>query len=638
MSLPSQSSHQSDFTWRHRAGFWRRLLAFTIDGIVVLAPFDTIVALLYRSTGGAFQAASIFTLCEPAQDLPTKLEPPPPLDTNTMTDCRSSFFGLETRHEFMALHVTHEDTGTMKKTVFTGNFYYLDTEGRQIHPYSLDWILLFAFAAYLVILQHRFGATLGMWVLKIVTLGRDDPNAAGIPWTRAVIRTLALWLGVIPVFGALSAIMILRASSSGCRASISFCSRRRHRGDASMRERLDHEDGDRHDLRRCGRRTRRNFRMTTAADQASRSAAASRAWHGVPVLSRGFRPFFLAAGAWALIGMALWLPVYAGAITIPTAFSAVDWHAHEMIFGYAGAVVAGFLLTAIPNWTGRLPVAGWPLAALAALWAAGRVAVLTSAWIGRPAAAIADAAFLTVFAALVAREVIKGRNWRNLKVAALVFALALIDVAFHVEDARSGSADTSIRAALGLIVMLILLIGGRVTPSFTGNWLAKAAVTERPAPFGRADGAVLGLSGLSLAFWVVAPEGVLTGALALAAAVANLWRLSRWRGLAARRDALVLVLHLGFLFAALGFVGVGAHALWPDAVPYAVGVHVWAIGAVGMPHPRHHEQTDAVMRLVANRLFGALVVVDGVGRCDVRVRPPMIHQQLAAMAREIADV
>ena len=321
--------------------------------------------------------------------------------------------------------------------------------------------------------------------------------------------------------------------------------------------------------------------MTTAADQARRSAAASRAWHGAPLLSRGFRPFFLAAGAWALIGMALWPPVFTGAITIPTAFSAVDWHAHEMIFGYVGAVIAGFLLTAIPNWTGRLPVAGWPLAALAALWTAGRIAVLTSAWIGRPAAAVADAAFLTVFAALVAREVITGRNWRNLKVAALVLALALVDVAFHVEDARSGVADTSTRAALGLIVMLILLIGGRVTPSFTGNWLARAAVTERPAPFGRGDGAVLGLSGLSLAFWVVAPEGVPTGALALAAAVANLWRLSRWRGLAARHDALVLVLHLGFLFVALGFAGVGAHALWADTVPYAVGVHVWAIGAVG---------------------------------------------------------
>ncbi len=322
--------------------------------------------------------------------------------------------------------------------------------------------------------------------------------------------------------------------------------------------------------------------MTATAPPTRRSAAASRAWRGAAILSRGFRPFFLAAGVWALIGMALWPLVFTGAIAIPTAFSAVDWHTHEMIFGYVGAVVAGFLLTAIPNWTGRLPVAGIPLAALAALWTAGRIAVFASAAIGRSAAAAIDASFLIVFAALVAREVGAGRNWRNLKVAALVLALALVNVAFHVEDARLGFAEVSTRAALGLIVMLILLIGGRVTPSFTGNWLANAGASVRPVPFGKPDGAVMALSGLSLALWVVAPEGVATGALALAAGAANFWRLSRWRGLDARRDPLVLVLHAGFFFAAAGFAAVGAHAVWPSAVPYAAGVHVWAVGAVGV--------------------------------------------------------
>ena len=196
--------------------------------------------------------------------------------------------------------------------------------------------------------------------------------------------------------------------------------------------------------------------MTTILHPAPRgSAAASRAWRGAAMLSRGFRPFFLGAGVWALVGMALWPFAFTGAIAIPTAFSAVDWHAHEMIFGYVVAVVAGFLLTAIPNWTGRLPVAGFPLAALAALWAAGRVAVLTSAMIGRSAAAAIDASFLIVFAALVAREVAAGRNWRNLKVAGLVLALALVNLAFHVEDARFGLAEASTRAALGLIVLLI---------------------------------------------------------------------------------------------------------------------------------------------------------------------------------------
>jgi uncharacterized protein involved in response to NO len=312
-----------------------------------------------------------------------------------------------------------------------------------------------------------------------------------------------------------------------------------------------------------------------------RSAEAARSWRGAALLSRGFRPFFLGAGVWALCGMALWTAVLSGAIEIPTAFSVVDWHAHEMIFGYGGAVAAGFLLTAIPNWTGRLPVCGVPLAGLATLWAAGRVAVFFSASIGRTPAAAIDAGFLVVFAALAAREVIAGRNWRNLSVVALALALGLANVAFHVEDARDGLADFSVRAALGFFIMLILLIGGRVTPSFTGNWIARTGAGARPTPFGRADAAVLAMSGLALLAWIAAPEGVTTGAVALAAGAANLWRLSRWRGLAARRDALVLVLHGGYFLAALGFVAAGASALWPGRIPYAVGVHVWAIGAIG---------------------------------------------------------
>ena len=323
--------------------------------------------------------------------------------------------------------------------------------------------------------------------------------------------------------------------------------------------------------------------MTTLLDASPRgSAAASRAWSGPAILRRGFRPFFLAAGVWAIVGMGLWPPVFTGAIVLPIDFSAVDWHVHEMIFGYGGAVVAGFLLTAIPNWTGRLPVAGFPLAALAALWAAGRVAVFASAAIGRPAAAAVDAAFLTVFAALVAHEVAAGRNWRNLKTAGLAFALALVNVAFHVEDARSGLAEVSTRAALGLLVTLILLIGGRVTPSFTSNWLAKAGLLPRPVPFGKPDAMIMATSALSLVLWTAAPEGVATGVLALAVGAANLWRLSRWRSFSARRDPLVLVLHAGFFLGAAGFLAVGAHALWPSQIPYAVGVHVWAVGAIGV--------------------------------------------------------
>jgi uncharacterized protein involved in response to NO len=311
------------------------------------------------------------------------------------------------------------------------------------------------------------------------------------------------------------------------------------------------------------------------------TAERQRSWTGPAFLSRGFRPFFLGAGLWAIAAIAIWPAFFMGQVTIPTAFAPVDWHVHEMIFGYGAAVVAGFLLTAIPNWTGRLPVAGGPLAALAGLWAAGRLAVFFSGLTGWVVAALVDVAFLVVFAAVVAREVLAGNNRRNLKVAALVLILALANAGFHVEDALDGTAPYATRAGLAIIVMLILVIGGRVVPSFTHNWLAHRGDPDRPAPFGRPDAAVMVLSGLALLLWVALPETAPTGMLLAAAGIANLWRLARWRGVATFSDRLVLVLHLGFFFAALGFLFAAAAALAPGTVTASAAVHVWAIGGIG---------------------------------------------------------
>lgn len=311
------------------------------------------------------------------------------------------------------------------------------------------------------------------------------------------------------------------------------------------------------------------------------AAETLRRFQGAPLWSRGFRPFFLSAGVWAIIAIALWLPIYTGDLRLSSALNPIDWHAHEMIFGYIVAVVAGFLLTAIPNWTGRLPVSGAPLAGLAALWVAGRVATFFSARIGEPLAAAIDVAFLLAFAALIGREVWSGKSGRNLKVVALVLLLAIANAGFHYEDALTGSAEYTQRAALSLMVMLILLIGGRVTPSFTHNWLARAGEAQRPTPFSRADAVMMGFSGLALTAWTLAPDAAWSGGLAIAAGLGNLWRLSRWRGWVVRRDALVLILHVGFGLAATGFIFAGAHGLSPSFVPYDAGVHVWAIGGAG---------------------------------------------------------
>jgi len=312
-----------------------------------------------------------------------------------------------------------------------------------------------------------------------------------------------------------------------------------------------------------------------------RSAEIQRSWSGPALWSRGFRPFFLGAALWAVTAIAIWPPFFTGALEIPTAFSPVDWHIHEMIYGYGSAVVAGFLLTAIPNWTGRLPVAGWPLVLLATLWAAGRAAVFFSAKMGWMPAALLDAAFLLTFAAVAAREVIAGKNRRNIKVVVLILMLAAANAGFHIEAAMTGAASISARAGLAVIVFLILLIGGRVVPSFTHNWLARKEFVARPMPLGRLDGGVMALSALALLLWIANPEWNLTGTLLLAAGAANFWRLSRWQGWKTRSDRLVLVLHAGFFLAALGFLFASVHAFAPSLVSSATAAHIWAIGAIG---------------------------------------------------------
>ncbi|HML28401.1 MAG TPA: NnrS family protein, partial [Hyphomicrobium sp.] len=208
-------------------------------------------------------------------------------------------------------------------------------------------------------------------------------------------------------------------------------------------------------------------------------------------------------------------------------------------------------------------------------------AVFISGTIGPISAALLDSAFLLVFTAVVTREVVAGRNDRNIKVVALVLMLAAANIGFHFEAEMTGTATISSRAALSIIVFLILLIGGRIVPSFTHNWLAKRDTAERPVPFGQPDSIVMVLSALALLLWIVDPDRYWTGGLLLAAGTANLWRLFRWRGWAIRSDPLMLVLHAGFFFAALGFLFAAAHAFRADSIPSAVGVHVWAVGAIG---------------------------------------------------------
>lgn len=299
------------------------------------------------------------------------------------------------------------------------------------------------------------------------------------------------------------------------------------------------------------------------------------------ILSYGFRPFFLLGSLYAGLAILFWLPLLYGQLDTLSVFAPVDWHIHEMLFGYLAAVVTGFLLTAIPNWTGRLPVQGLPLLVLVILWLAGRVAVFFSVETGWLAAAIIDCAFLLAVAGAAATEIVAGRNWRNLKVLAPVLVLLAANMAFHAEAHFKGVSDIGRRLGLGAAILLIMIIGGRIIPSFTRNWLTRRNPGRLPVPFGRFDVATIVISALALAGWISLPGRSETGLALLVAAGFNAFRLSRWAGDRTWRDPLVLILHLAYAFVPLGLLLCALAIFMPGTVAPAAGLHTFGVGAIG---------------------------------------------------------
>jgi uncharacterized protein involved in response to NO len=360
-----------------------------------------------------------------------------------------------------------------------------------------------------------------------------------------------------------------------------------------------------------------------------------RSW---PLLGNGFRPFFLFGSIYAGLAILVWLPVFYGEITLTSTFAPRDWHVHEMLYGYLPAVVTGFLFTAIPNWAGRLPIQGTPLLVLVIVWIIGRVCVTFSAETGWLVAMLADASFLLLVAAAAAREILAGRNWRNLNVVMLVLLLLAGNVAFHLEAHFNGAADTGIRIGIAVVVLLISLIGGRIIPSFTRNWLVRENPGRLPVPFGRFDVIVVAIGAVALLVWVVGPAGRLTGtALAIAGSL-HLVRLGRWAGDRTWRERLVLVLHVGYAFVPLGFLLNAMSAF--ELVPAGAGIHAWMVGAAGtmtlavMSRATLGHTGQQLTASVATQAIYAAMIVAALSRICAVIEPahsePLLH--LAALA------
>lgn len=301
------------------------------------------------------------------------------------------------------------------------------------------------------------------------------------------------------------------------------------------------------------------------------------------LFGHAFRPFFLLIGIDAVAVVLAWWFYLSGGLDWPNFPPPRIRHAHEMLFGFGGGAVAGFLLTAVATWTNRPPVAGLRLILLAAAWVAARIWAFVPGSLGFTAWGLASLCFWLGLTGLMAREVWAAGNVRNYKVIPLLAAfLAAEGVFFFGSAAGTDLAETVLRAGILLFQGLISLVGGRIIPAFTRNWLTlnRPRLTVQIPAFDRFDRAVIGATVVFGIAWVLWPTAWLTGWAGLLAAGFQGLRLARWKAWLVWREPLLWVLHLGYAWIPVGFGLLGGAVLgWPHG--FDAGVHALGYGAMG---------------------------------------------------------
>lgn len=296
-------------------------------------------------------------------------------------------------------------------------------------------------------------------------------------------------------------------------------------------------------------------------------------------LSLGFRPLFLGAALFAILSIGLWALALHGIDLIEPGYGIVMWHTHEMVFGYGSAVLSGFLLTAVPNWTGRQPLSGLGLGALCLLWLAGRGVMMVEA----PQSLVIglNLAFLPIVLVVMTREIIAARNWRNMMVLGPIALFALANGIFHFEAVRFGYSEYGVRLGMAALVFLIMLIGGRIVPAFSRNWLVKQGAKRLPVGFARLDGVILLGSVVALMLWVLVPVGLITALLLCVIALLHGVRMARWAGWATRGNPLLFVLHAAYAMIPAGLALLALGAGTDDVGVQIAALHLLGIGAIG---------------------------------------------------------
>lgn len=300
---------------------------------------------------------------------------------------------------------------------------------------------------------------------------------------------------------------------------------------------------------------------------------------GPAVLSYGFRPFFLGAALFGGLAIPLWVGAFAGGMHMDALYPPREWHVHEMLFGFIPALIAGFLLTAMPNWTDRMPLRGRPLLILFLVWVAGRL-FMAVPWAGQSVVAVIDGAFLVLLAAYVWREVLLGRVWDRAPIGVLVTLYATTNIFFHLSVLRGLPTDLPARLALSIMTLMLTVIGGRLTPTFTREYLEQRNETRLPAIFSPVDAVVMVSVLVATVAWVVRPESLWAGILLLVGGVGSIIRLLRWRGWLTWREPLVLILSVGYGWVGLYLLALGGSVLG-IGLSQANAIHLLTSGAMG---------------------------------------------------------
>lgn len=302
----------------------------------------------------------------------------------------------------------------------------------------------------------------------------------------------------------------------------------------------------------------------------------------VRLLGEGFRAFFLAAGLYAVLAIGLWTLSFLVPVPLPEALPPVEWHAHEMIFGYGAAALGGFLLTAVPNWTGAKSARHAFIASAVGLWLAGRIAVWCADILPLPLVAAVDLAFLPLLAAKIATQLVRRPKPQNVMFLGLLALIWTANLFVHLEWMRVAAATAlpGLHAGLYGLVAMIAVLGGRVTPAFTRNAMTRAGrETALPRSFARLDApAIAAAIALPVATLAAMPPAIF-GSIALLAGAGQLARLAFWRPGFTLDQPILWALHLSFGLIGVGLILTGLAAFGLCAPVGAL--HVVAIGGVG---------------------------------------------------------